>query len=181
MKPFMPIAFFLGMALSGFASQMTFIEDAEKGTLTVKDGQADVLTYRFGDQLKEGIDPEQTRSCYIHPLYSLDGKALTADFPKDHPHHHGISWTWPAIRTRGQNTQTWHPANLRQYFVRWNKREVKDDGASLSVENAWKLDGQEVVAKETVTLHIHPVVDEGRAVDLELRIEAVGGTVRIGQ
>jgi hypothetical protein len=168
-----------GMVLTGLASQMTFVEDEGKGTLTVKDEKIAVLTYRFGDQLKDGIDPKQTRSCYIHPLYSLEGKVLTADFPQDHLHHHGISWTWPIVKTRGQHTQTWHPANLRQYFVRWHKRKAKDDGTAISVENAWKLDGQEVVAKEIVTLFVHPVVDEGRAIDVEIRIEAAGGPLTL--
>jgi hypothetical protein len=158
---------------------MTFVEDAEKGILTAKDGQVDILTYRFGDQLKEGTDPKQTRSCYIHPLYSLEGKALTEDFPKDHLHHHGVSWTWPIVKTRGQDTQTWHPANLRQYFVRWLKREAEDNSATLKVENAWKLNGQDIVASEIVTLNIHPVVKEGRAVDVEIKIEAVGGPLTL--
>ncbi|UCE42403.1 MAG: PmoA family protein [Candidatus Aminicenantes bacterium] len=179
MKPIVLIIFIIGMILSAFASQMTFVEDAEKGTLTVRDGQVEVLTYRFGDQLKKGVDPKQTRSCYIHPLYSLDGKALTEDFPQDHLHHHGVSWTWPIVRTRGQDTQTWHPANLRQYFVRWHEREAKDNEATLRVENAWKLDGREVVAREIVTLHVHPAADEGRAIDVEIRIEAVGGPLTL--
>jgi len=161
------------------SAQMAILENGEKGTLTVRDGQVDVLTYRFGDQLKKGLDPGQTRSCYIHPLYSLDGQVLTEDFPQDHFHHHGIFWTWPIVKTRGQNTQTWHPANLRQHFVRWLKREVKDGVAKLRIENAWKLDGKEVVAKEIVTMQIHQADELGRAIDLELTLEAVGGPLTL--
>jgi hypothetical protein len=158
---------------------MEIVENTKKGTLTVRDGKNEVLTYRFGDQLKEDLDSEQTRSCYIHPLYSLDGKILTEDFPHDHLHHHGIFWTWPIVKTRGQDMQTWHPANLRQHFVQWLKREIKDEVAKLSMENAWKLDGQDIVAKEFVTLEIHPVVDQGRAIDLTITIEAVGGPLTL--
>lgn len=179
MKPFLAVLFFVGLIFPESASQMIFVEGMENGTLTVRDGKVDVLTYRFGDQLKEGVDPEQTRSCYIHPLYSLDGKALTDDFPEDHPHHHGLFWTWPAIRTRGQETQTWHPANLRQYFMRWLTREVQDNSASFSVENAWKLDGKEVVAREILTLTAHPLEESGRLIDLELILEAVGGPLEL--
>lgn len=169
----------IGMTWANVSAQMVISEDVEKGTLTVEDGKVDVLTYRFGDQLKEGIDSKQTRSCYIHPLYSLDGQPLTDDFPTDHVHHHGLCWTWPVVKTRGQETQTWHPANLRQYFQRWLKREVHDNSATLSVENVWKLDGKEVVAKEVVSLSIHPVDDYGRAIDLELTIEAIGGPLEL--
>ncbi len=52
---------------------MDFVEDTVKGTLTIMDSGMPVLTYRFGDQLKEGVDARFARSCYIHPLYSLDG------------------------------------------------------------------------------------------------------------
>ncbi|MGD2295914.1 MAG: PmoA family protein [Candidatus Aminicenantes bacterium] len=164
-----------GILLAAQPAQMTFVEDTERGTLTVRDGGVNVLVYRFGDQLKKGVHRRQTRSCYIHPLYSLDGEVLTEDFPADHPHHHGLFWTWPVVRTRGQDTQTWHPANLRQYFVRWLEREVNDGAAALCVENAWKLDGEEIVAEETVTLTIHPAQKRGRAIDVELTIEAVSG------
>ena len=54
-------------------SEMDFVEDTVKGTLTITDSGTPVLTYRFGDQLKEGVDARFVRSCYIHPLYSLDG------------------------------------------------------------------------------------------------------------
>lgn len=179
MKMICTMIILIGLTFTNALAQMAILEDGEKGALTVRDGQVDVLTYRFDDQLKEGLDPEQTRSCYIHPLYSLDGKVLTEDFPQDHFHHHGIFWTWPIVKTRGQDTQTWHPANLRQHFVRWLKREVKDKMVTLSAENAWKLDGQEIVAKEIVTMQIHQADDLGRAVDLELMIEAIGGPLTL--
>ena len=124
-------ALVLCISLAASAAQMKFGEEKEKGWLTLKDGKTDVLTYRFGDQLRESIDREQTRSCYIHPLFSLDGKPLTDDFPSDHLHHHGLFWTWPVVRTRDQETQTWHPANLRQYFERWLKREVHGSSAII--------------------------------------------------
>ncbi len=160
---------------------MHFVEDEVNGLLTVRDGKVDVLTYRFGDQLKKGVNPDQTRSCYIHPLYSLDGQILTDDFPKDHLHHHGVFWTWPIVKTRGQLTQTWHPhtPSLRQHFVRWLKREKKNDMAIISVENVWKLEEREVVAKEIVTLNIHPANDISRAIDLEIKLQAVGRSLTL--
>ena len=113
----------IGIIATGSA-QMKFVEDSEKGTLTIFDGQIGVLTYCSGNQLRQGLDPKHTRSCYIHPLFSLNGRALTDDFPEDHLHHHGVSWTWPVVKTRGQDTQTWQSVtpSLRLQFVRWVKR-----------------------------------------------------------
>ncbi len=163
------------------STQMKLTDDSEKGTLTIIDGQIDILTYCFGDQLLEGLDPKHARSCYIHPLFSLDGQVLTDNFPEDHLHHHGVFWTWPVVKTRGQDTQTWHTVtpSLRQHFVRWLKRKVEKSAAMLIVENVWKLDGNEVVAKETVSLHVHPTNDVGRAIDLELKIQAIGGPLEL--
>lgn len=171
----------IGVMAAAGSAQMQFIEDTGRGTLTLRDGPNEVLTYRFGDQLKEGIDPKYVRSCYVHPLFSLDGKVLTDDFPKDHLHHHGVFWTWPVVKTRGQDTQTWHPASpsLRQQFVGWLKRQAKKETAELSVENVWKLDGREIVAREIVKLNIHAADRVGRAIDLELRLEAVGGSLEL--
>ncbi len=169
----------MSFMLSAASEKFIFIEDKDQGTLTVLERSSKVLTYCFADQLKEGIHPKQIRSCYIHPLYSLDGQVLTDDFIEDHPHHHGVFWTWPVVRTRGQTTQTWHPANLRQYFVRWLDRNTESDPAVISVENAWKLDGKEVVALEKVTLQIHPAADKSRVIDIELRIQAVGGPLEL--
>jgi hypothetical protein len=160
---------------------MTFAEDPAAGTLTVFDGGKLVLTYRFGDQLAAGLDAKQTRSCYVHPLFSLDGEPLTSDFPDDHLHHHGVFWTWPSVNVRGAATQTWHPAepSLRQHFVRWIERQAEAAGAVVRVENAWTLAEKEVVAKETITLRIHPLDREGRAVDVEIVLQPVGGPIEL--
>ncbi len=168
-----------GMKKQG--DRMGFVEDAAKGTLTITDGGAPVLTYRFSDQLKNGVDPKFVRSTYIHPLYSLDGRELTADFPVDHVHHHGIFWGWPLVRVRGLTTSNWEVGSpsLRHQFVRWLKRGQEAGLGVLSVQNAWQLDGREVVAKEIVTIRVHPADGVGRAIDVELNVTAVGGPIEL--
>lgn len=166
------------------ASRMSFAE-AEQGSaageLTILDRGRPVLTYVRGDRRPEGLGPEQARSCYIHPLYSLDGEVLTEDFPADHPHHHGLFWAWPAVAVRGVPTQSWHPArpSLRQRFVRWVEREVTDAGARFTVENAWRLGGAEDVAVETVAIRVHGASRFGRAIDIEIAIKPVGGPIAL--
>ena len=154
-----------------------FKDDAALKTLTLLDGTRGVLTFCYGDQLKPGADPKYVRSGYIHPLFGLDGEVLTDDSPADHLHHHGLFWTWPIIRTRGVKTGTWEPATppLRQQFVRWIRREIKDGAAALGVESVWKLDDKEIVARETADFIVHPAFPLGRFIDVTLVIEAVGG------
>jgi hypothetical protein len=164
----------LSFGTASFA-QLKFVEDPAEGALTIRDGRTDVLTYRYGDQIKEGVDPKYTQSCYIHPLLSLDGRVLTDDFPADHFHHHGLFWVWPVVRTRGIETSTWEPKmpRLRQRFVAWLKHEMEKGAFVLSLENAWELDEKETVAEETVTLRVYRADRMGRRIDLELMIEAV--------
>ena len=170
-----------GILAGAGAAQFAYDEDPAKGTLTIRDQNVPVLTYCFGDQLKAGVDPKYKQSSYIHPLFSLDGQVLTDDSPADHLHHHGLFWTWPVVKVRGLNTATWEPKlpRLRQFFVRWLKREAVNDLFLLSVENAWRLDGKETVAKEEVLMRVHPADKLGRLIDLELTIEAVGGPLEL--
>ncbi|MDP7251477.1 MAG: PmoA family protein [Planctomycetota bacterium] len=115
---------FVSLASICSAEPLQFADDSERGRLTVREGETPVLTYNYGKQLKEGVHEKYTRSCYIHPLFDLGGRPLTDDFPKDHFHHRGVFWTWPLMKARGRNVQTWHPSPLRQHFVRWIKREA---------------------------------------------------------
>jgi len=181
MRPLLLILVTLLSASAGPAG-MRWTEDAARGTLTLQEDGAPVLTFCYGDQLKPGVDPKYERSCYIHPLYSLDGREiLTEDFPQDHLHHRGLFWTWPVAKTRGLDTQTWHPSDptLRQHFVHWLERRAEPGGAMVSAENAWKLGGDEVVAREQVTLRVLPAEGAGRAIDVEIVLEAVGGALEL--
>jgi len=170
---------FVSLASICSAEPLQFADDSERGRLTVREGETPVLTYNYGKQLKEGVHEKYTRSCYIHPLFDLGGRPLTDDFPKDHFHHRGVFWTWPLMKARGRNVQTWHPSPLRQHFVRWIKREAGEKGATLSVENEWKLDGKDKVASETATIRVYPSSGAGRSIDVELSFEAVGGPVEL--
>ena len=171
----------MGWLAAGAFAQFVFVEDTKAGTVLILEGQTPVLMYRSGDQLAPGVDPKFTTSCYIHPLFAPDGRALTDDFPADHLHHHGVFWTWPVVRTRGVDTQTWMPAvpSLRQHLVRWLKKDVSGEAAVLSVENAWLLEEKETVAKEAVTVRVHPASGPGRAFDIEVVLEAVGGPLEL--
>ena len=177
----MPTVLLLLAAASAHGAPLfRFVEDPDAGALTLRDGERSVLTYRHGDHLKEGVNPRYTRSCYVHPLHDLDGHAITDDLPRDHYHHRGVFWTWPRMKARGKSVQTWHPCKppLRQYFVKWLKRETDARCATLSVRNEWKL-ADERVGTETVTFVVHPANDVGRAIDVTLIFEAVGGPVEL--
>jgi hypothetical protein len=169
-------------AAAACADTLRIKDDAAAGALTILDGATTpILSYQYRDTLAPGFDAKHRRSCYIHPLYSLDGQTLTDDFPKDHPHHRGVFWTWPVVKVRDRTTQTWHPQDppLQQRFVRWKKREADDTGAVIEAENVWLFDDQEDVARETVTIHARPETSSSRTIDVEIKLEAIGGSLTL--
>lgn len=180
MPPTACVAVLLLGCAAARASSFEWREDAARGKLTLQDAGKPVFTYIVGDQLKKGVPKPYTRACYVHPLYDLDGEPLTDDFPKDHLHHRGVFWTWPRMKARGKAVQTWHPCTppFRQHFVKWLKREIAGQTATLSVQNEWRLEGARA-GLETVTLVAHPADRVGRAIDVTLVFEAVAGPVQL--
>lgn len=183
-KLLMPVAFCTVLTLHPAVSPaMEFSENADEGALIIKDATRPVLSYRFGDQLADGVDSKYTRSCYVHPLWSVDGKTtLTADFPADHFHHRGIYWAWPRVWARGVQSENWHPNEipLRQHFHRWISRSADDKSASFTVENKWLLRNEEEIARETVSINAHHTTNGVRLIEFVIQLEAVGGPLKIG-
>ena len=149
------------------------------GRLRILDGDAPVLTYNFGDQLKQGVPKNRTRSCYCHPVWAPDGTVLTDDFPKDHYHHRGIFWAWPSMKVRGKTVQTWHLQGIHQRHAEWNSRAANSKAAMLDVSNAWVLDSGERVGTERLRLTLHRISGLGRAIDFALTFQAEGGPIEL--
>ena len=155
-----------------------FVEEPEKGILTLYENDRPVLAYNFGDQLKPGVSADRKRSCYVHPIYGLDGEILTDDFPGDH-HHRGLCGAWAHAKIDGKTTDPWDLRGLHTRFRRWIQRQSSADGAVLAVENAWVLDDGSEVASETFRLRVHKASEIGRAVDIQWRITAADKPIEI--
>ncbi len=166
------LPFVFGPQATASAAGFRVVDDDEE-RLHVYEGEKPVLTYNYGMQMKQGVPKDRQRSSYVHPVYGLDGEVLTADFPQDHYHHRGVSWMWPRMKVGEREVDLWHIQGIRQHFNRWIRREVSANGAVLKVLNDWKLDGQKTVAKETVTIDVHPAQEKGRAIDFRLRFRAL--------
>jgi hypothetical protein len=129
-----------------------------------------VLVYNHGlmtDPRVPKEDPRRSRSCYIHPLYGLNGEVLTDDFPRDHYHHHGVFWGWPHVEIDGREYDLWTGKGIQQQFVRWIDRRVESDAAILTVENSWFV-GERKVMIEHVCLRAGRATDVARTLDIDL-------------
>jgi len=158
-----------------------FDRDEDAGTITIRDGDMPVLTWRYGDQLPEGVPSNRKRSSYVHPIYGLDGTVLTEDFPKDHLHHRGLSLMWPAMTVDGKKCQLWHIRGIRSLFDRVLEQQADSKGATLKVQNHWTMSDQRRVADETWTLRVHRMAqdDEQASRAIDVRIEVVVGDLPI--
>ncbi|HUU09389.1 MAG TPA: PmoA family protein [Phycisphaerae bacterium] len=159
------------------AAGFRWVEQPE-GRLALLEGDRPVLTYNWGDQLKAGVPADRKRSCYVHPVFGLDGEELTDDFPKDHYHHRGLSWMWNRVTVGGRNVDLWTIKGIRQRFSKWLERRADAQGAVLAVENNWVMDGPPV-ARETVRLQVQRAEAAGRAIDVEVRLEALAGPMEL--
>lgn len=157
-----------------------FLERPETGTLTLFEAERPVLAYNFADRLKPGLPADRKRSCYIHPIYGLDGEVLSEDFPPGgHFHHRGLCWAWPQVKVDGRLTDPWDLRGIRARFRKWIERQSDGQVANLAAEDDWVLDEQKVVATEVVRIRVQKATDVGRAIDFEWRVEAKGSPIEI--
>jgi hypothetical protein len=147
-------------------------------SLEVSDGDGPVFVYNHGMMLKEGVPEKYRRSSYIHPVYAPGGTVLTDDFPKDHPHHRGVCWSWPIVRFEGKTYDVWAVEGMHQRFVRWTERQAVADSAVLGVENGWFV-GERKAVKETVELTVYRQERARRSFEVKLSFEAVDSPVEI--
>jgi hypothetical protein len=142
----------------------------EGGKAEFLDSGRPVLTYNYRMVLPEGVPADRQRSCYIHPIYGLDGEVLTDDFPKDHFHHRGLSWMWLVVKVGDKTYDLWTIKGIRDHTVKLLDAQSSPESATLRMANAWITDGGEKVLDETVTITAHKAESGGRVIDLEISL-----------
>jgi hypothetical protein len=167
----------LSAAPAGTQSPFQFRETTPASLELAENGKP-VLVYNHGMMLREGVDEKYRRSSYIHPVYAPGGTILTDDFPKDHPHHRGICWSWPIVKFEGKTHDVWAVIGMHQRFVKWRSRRLTAQKAELAVENGWFV-GEKKAVKETVELTVHRTEGKRRDIDIKLTFEAVDSPVEI--
>lgn len=157
------------------------IADTGDGCLAVGENGMPVLAYNQSPRLAAGVPDKFRRSCYIHPIYDLDGAVLTDDFPKDHYHHRGLCWAWPHVRLAGEEKayDVWALETAGQRFDRILGMETGAACARFGAAAGWYLNDRRVV-NETAWMTIFGSDASGRLVDFDLTFEAVDVPVTIG-
>lgn len=80
-------------------------------TIQLERGNTPLLVYnKQSPAVPPGIDPIYARSGFLHPVYSPTGKIITATFPADHAHQHGIFAAWAKTTYAGRSIDFWNLA-----------------------------------------------------------------------
>lgn len=132
----------------------------------------------------KSLNGKYERAGYIHPLYSLDEKILTEDFPEDHPYHRGIFWTWHQIILDNKKiADGWTCENISWDVV---KTQIKKDKGNISLhaDVLWKsalVDNVQVpIVREHTKITVHQSTDQYRAIDFDIFLSALKDSLEIG-
>lgn len=196
----------LAGTLQAAQTRFAFVVDEEKGSYTITENGEPVLTYLFGEvgvpagmeaphfskgntdydgaYFTDGSEYGAARSDYIHPIYGFSGETLTVDFPADHMHHRGLSWSWCEVKRGEKIGDLWAVCKIRAYPVEITKQEANDERAILTAVNVWRFDDEtENIVKETATITVHRTTQDGgvaeRAIDVDVTLEALVDGVSI--
>ena len=160
------------------------IKTTKDGVL-VQEGKRNVLFYQREHKSQSGAF---RRANYIHPLYDLDGRELTEDFPADHPHHRGIFWAWHQMWVGDKKIgDPWVAKDFS-----WNVRKVEvlrvnEQAVALHLDVIWSSplltnqDGQEKpLVHEQTLIRIHRSENDRRMIDFRIQLTPKQNDVRIG-
>ena len=175
--------FFLFNVVLSFSSENTIKIIKTNEGYQFFDAGKPVLFYRVKPKSTE--KGTYSRANYCHPVYDLNGNIITEDFPRDHLHHRGIFWAWHQVYI-GETPirDMWECKNFA-----WDIRNVRildnqNNSAALCAIVHWKSpqwkNGNKPFAEETVTIRVHEVKNNARAIDFTIEIRALEKNLRIG-
>ena len=155
----------------------------DQGSL-VFEGERPVL---FFQSAPRALDGRYTRAGYVHPLYGLDGRVLTHDFPEDHLHHRGIFWAWHQLwvgdekagdpwLTKDFLTDVENVRVLRgplfsflEVSARWTSPLQKDEAGELVP-----------LVRERVRIQVFRSTPDSQVIDFHIQLRALVDGIRIG-
>lgn len=154
------------------------LEEQQEKHLYLTESGKPVLCYNYGLMTRAGVAESFFRSCYVHPIWGLDGEMLTDDFPADHYHHRGLFWSWPNIMVGDKHVDLWALNGVKPRFEKWLYQESGPVCAIIASQNGWYM-GDKRVAQEDVELVVFKADEIGRAIDVTLKITALNQPITL--
>jgi len=165
----------------GAAASPPLTVKTEKDQYVIQEGGRPVLRYHHGTvPVPPGTDAKYARGDYISPLFGPSGEVLTDDYPKDHPHHRGVSWSWPVTRWKNEVRDIWAVVGVWARPVAMKRVEAGPVMAVLEAESVWKWGDKDPIVREDVLIRAFRQSGLGRFVDVEVRLTGLVEGVAIG-
>ncbi|MEQ9411878.1 MAG: PmoA family protein [Fuerstiella sp.] len=147
-------------------------------TVSIHSGDRQILVYnKVSPPVPEGISSDYRRSGFLHPVASPDGRVVTATFPKDHPHQHGIFSAWVRSTWNDRNIDFWNLAGgtgrvLHQRVV---STFCRDDGAGFEIDLVHRAtqDPAVDILRERWKVTVYPTDGQYHCFDLETTQSAI--------
>ena len=150
----------------------------------IREAGSPVLFYQ---RRPKSLDGKWRRTGYVHPVYDLEGRVITEDFPEDHRHHRGIFWAWHQVWVG--ETRLGDPWVCERF--EWDVKSIRvtSPASPLILESQlhwtspdWVNEQGEMipVVAETVQMRVHAASEHSRSIDFDLTLRALVDDVRIG-
>ncbi|MEX2234790.1 MAG: DUF6807 family protein [Cyclobacteriaceae bacterium] len=149
--------------------------------IEISEGSSKILFYQVHPKSENG---KYERTNYVHPLYSLSGNIITEDFPEDHPHHHGIFWSWHQILYNDKPiADGWMSENISWEVLKSDVTKQKNT-ITLTNEVLWKSvlnsNQKEGIVRENSTIIVHKANASYRLIDFDIKLAALKDNLKIG-
>lgn len=175
---------FLFVCITGLLPQVSgqyFKAIRSNEGVEIREMDKKVLFYQQGPR---SIAGKYERAGYVHPVYSLNEKILTEDFPEDHPYHHGIFWAWHQIILNNEQIAdgwiseniSWKPHTLK---VKKRRRNVLIKSEMIWLIKLPNADSAGII-KEFTRVRVHQANSQYRAIDFEIRLFPLMDGLKIG-
>ncbi len=159
--------------------QQTLSVEKTDSTLTVTQAGKPVLVYNIqSPKAPKGIDAVYERSGFLHPVSTPSGQVVTAAFPVDHAHQHGIFSAWVKTTYAGKAVDFWNLGGRTGRVVHEKIGEpMMAPGGSVQINidllHRVVLEPQTDVLREHWKLTVLPTDGSYHMFDLETRQEAI--------
>ncbi len=119
-----------------------------EATISIVRGNSPLLVYnKLSPPVPPGIDPVYARSGFLHPVHTPTGKTVTATFPIDHAHQHGIFSAWVKTTYEGREIDFWNLAGRTGRVLHQRVVETFNHaaGSGFEVDLVYQTDSEPIV------------------------------------
>lgn len=156
------------------------IQETQQG-IAITQSSSPVL---FFQTAPKAVNGKFERAGYVHPLYDLNGKELTEDAPRDHPHQRGIFWAWHQVLWKGENIgDSWVSEKIS--FVPVATQTINNDSnVVINSEMMWRCDsaqsGSVNIIQEKASITIFAANELYRLIDFDIVLKPLVDSLAIG-